>query len=213
MGAKVTRSRSMTQTTGIPRSSEPRRRRRANSTSPRAATRRQIVRCIRCRTLLQPPAGHERFRCRCGQLMRNPYMIERERCPQCRGVLAPPPGLQRFRCPCGAVLALPGGPMWRCNVCNHTNPTHRSTCEMCGTWCSSRENFKLHSSNTHKLYYSSLYYEYSFVHSNVTLEHYEHQHLHRYTERCETLGRECELRYETSQAFETGSEKLDQAHG
>ena len=43
---------------------------------------------------LQPPAGHERFRCRCGQLMRNPYMIERVRCPQCRGVLAPPPGLQ-----------------------------------------------------------------------------------------------------------------------
>jgi len=60
-------------------------------------------------------------------------MIERVRCPQCRGVLAPPPGLQRFRCPCGAVLALQGGPMWRCNVCSHTNPTHRSTCEMCGT--------------------------------------------------------------------------------
>eukprot|EP00941_MAST-03F_sp_MAST-3F-sp1_P003148 g3148.t1 len=94
----------------------------------------QVVHCVRCRRALMPPGGHPRFRCPCGQIMANPFMVttQRVRCPRCSGILAPVPGLLRFRCPCGALLTLPSGDLWRCSMCSHMNPAHRAGCEMCG---------------------------------------------------------------------------------
>lgn len=103
-------------------------RRQVVETSP------QVVHCVRCRRALMPPANHPRFRCPCGQIMANPFMVnaQRVRCPRCAGILAPVPGLTRFRCPCGALLTLPSGDLWKCNMCQHMNPAHRAGCEMCG---------------------------------------------------------------------------------